>query len=60
MKDLCTTCQCDNATINCTSETCPTVNCASPVIDPSQCCPVCLPGETEVNNVCMFIFIMVL
>ena len=57
MKDLCTTCQCNNGTINCTTATCPPVDCepGTHLVNlTNQCCPVCRPGKSRscdtVNN----------
>lgn len=42
MKDLCTMCQCNNGTINCTVETCPLCDEGTITINVSnQCCPEC-------------------
>ena len=44
--DLCTTCQCNNATINCTTEICPECEQGtSPFIVPNRCCPECRLGK---------------
>ena len=46
MKDLCTTCQCNNGTINCTVETCPDCEQGTQPFNVShQCCPECRPGK---------------
>lgn len=53
MRDLCTTCQCNNGTINCTTkfEVCPDCkNGTSPVNVSNQCCPKCLPGKIRSHD----------
>ena len=48
MKDLCTTCQCNNGTINCTTETCPDCKQGTLPFNVShQCCPECRPGKNR-------------
>ena len=42
MKDLCTMCQCNNRTINCTVEMCPQCEEGTTAVNVSnQCCPEC-------------------
>lgn len=42
--NACTSCACNNGTIQCFSQRCPAVNCRVPVLRKGQCCPHCL-GE---------------
>uniref|UniRef100_A0A3Q3W229 Cysteine-rich motor neuron 1 protein n=1 Tax=Mola mola TaxID=94237 RepID=A0A3Q3W229_MOLML len=42
--NACTSCTCNNGTIQCFSQRCPAANCRVPVLRKGQCCPHCL-GE---------------
>lgn len=42
--NACTSCTCNNGTIQCFSQRCPPANCRVPVLRKGQCCPQCL-GE---------------
>lgn len=42
--NACTSCTCNNGTIQCFSQSCPAANCRVPVLRKGQCCPHCL-GE---------------
>lgn len=42
--NACTSCTCNNGTIQCFSQSCPPANCRVPVLRKGQCCPHCL-GE---------------
>uniref|UniRef100_A0A667Z0K8 Uncharacterized protein n=1 Tax=Myripristis murdjan TaxID=586833 RepID=A0A667Z0K8_9TELE len=42
--NACTSCTCNNGTIQCFSQRCPAANCRLPVLRKGQCCPHCL-GE---------------
>lgn len=44
--NACTSCTCNNGTIQCFSQRCPAANCRVPVLRKGQCCPHCL-GEYE-------------
>jgi hypothetical protein len=46
--DECTSCQCMNGVVNCSSTLCPALDCGSdniPAILPGSCCPVCTPSK---------------
>uniref|UniRef100_A0A3Q3LP33 Cysteine-rich motor neuron 1 protein n=1 Tax=Mastacembelus armatus TaxID=205130 RepID=A0A3Q3LP33_9TELE len=45
--NACTSCTCNNGTIQCFSQRCPAANCRVPVLRKGQCCPHCLEGVTE-------------
>uniref|UniRef100_H3DJ98 Cysteine-rich motor neuron 1 protein n=1 Tax=Tetraodon nigroviridis TaxID=99883 RepID=H3DJ98_TETNG len=40
--NACTSCTCNNGTIQCFSQSCPAANCRVPVLRKGQCCPHCL------------------
>ncbi|KAK1158895.1 cysteine-rich motor neuron 1 protein-like [Acipenser oxyrinchus oxyrinchus] len=40
----CTSCTCNNGTIQCFSQSCPPAFCRVPVLRKGQCCPYCLDG----------------
>uniref|UniRef100_A0A4W6DV38 Cysteine-rich motor neuron 1 protein n=1 Tax=Lates calcarifer TaxID=8187 RepID=A0A4W6DV38_LATCA len=40
--NACTSCTCNNGTIQCFSQRCPAANCRVPVLRKGQCCPHCL------------------
>lgn len=42
--NACTSCTCNNGTIQCFSQSCPAASCRVPVLRKGQCCPHCL-GE---------------
>lgn len=42
--NVCTSCTCNNGTIQCFSQHCPAAKCRVPVLRKGQCCPHCL-GE---------------
>ncbi|XP_015206403.1 cysteine-rich motor neuron 1 protein-like isoform X1 [Lepisosteus oculatus] len=42
----CTSCTCNNGTIQCFSQQCPPANCRVPVLRKGQCCPYCLDMTT--------------
>uniref|UniRef100_A0A3P8UED6 Cysteine rich transmembrane BMP regulator 1 n=1 Tax=Cynoglossus semilaevis TaxID=244447 RepID=A0A3P8UED6_CYNSE len=42
--NACTSCTCNNGTIQCFSQHCPAANCRVPVLRKGQCCPYCI-GE---------------
>ncbi|XP_066550981.1 cysteine-rich motor neuron 1 protein isoform X2 [Amia ocellicauda] len=44
----CTSCTCNNGTIQCFSQRCPPANCRVPVLRKGQCCPYCLDITTTV------------
>ncbi|CAB1434145.1 unnamed protein product [Pleuronectes platessa] len=46
--NACTSCTCNNATIQCFSQRCPAANCRVPVLRKGQCCPHCLEITTSV------------
>uniref|UniRef100_A0A3Q4AEM4 Cysteine-rich motor neuron 1 protein n=1 Tax=Mola mola TaxID=94237 RepID=A0A3Q4AEM4_MOLML len=46
--NACTSCTCNNGTIQCFSQRCPAANCRVPVLRKGQCCPHCL-GEYFVS-----------
>lgn len=43
--NACTSCACNNGTIQCFSQSCPAASCRVPVLRKGQCCPHCL-GES--------------
>ncbi|KAF7686917.1 thrombospondin-2 isoform X1 [Silurus meridionalis] len=45
--DSCTKCTCLESKIVCHQITCPPVACASPVFLDGECCPMCLPKDSE-------------
>uniref|UniRef100_A0A8C1RHR1 Thrombospondin 2a n=1 Tax=Cyprinus carpio TaxID=7962 RepID=A0A8C1RHR1_CYPCA len=45
--DSCTKCTCQESKIVCHQITCPPVSCASPTFLDGECCPVCLPKDSE-------------
>ncbi|XP_039993117.1 cysteine-rich motor neuron 1 protein isoform X3 [Xiphias gladius] len=46
--NACTSCTCNNGTIQCFSQRCPAANCRVPVLRKGQCCPHCLEITTSV------------
>ncbi|KAM6968422.1 cysteine-rich motor neuron 1 protein isoform 2-T3 [Tautogolabrus adspersus] len=44
--NACTSCTCNNGTIQCFSQRCPAANCRVPVLRKGQCCPHCLEITT--------------
>ncbi|XP_055719046.1 cysteine-rich motor neuron 1 protein-like isoform X1 [Salvelinus fontinalis] len=44
--NACTSCTCNNGTIQCFSQRCPPANCRVPVLRKGQCCPHCLEITT--------------
>ncbi|XP_054861851.1 cysteine-rich motor neuron 1 protein isoform X2 [Amphiprion ocellaris] len=46
--NACTSCTCNNGTIQCFSQRCPAANCRVPVLRKGQCCPHCLDVTTSV------------
>ncbi|XP_029937739.1 cysteine-rich motor neuron 1 protein isoform X2 [Myripristis murdjan] len=44
--NACTSCTCNNGTIQCFSQRCPAANCRLPVLRKGQCCPHCLEMTT--------------
>ncbi|XP_035388755.1 cysteine-rich motor neuron 1 protein-like isoform X2 [Electrophorus electricus] len=44
--NACTSCVCNNGTIQCFSQRCPVVRCRVPVLRKGQCCPRCLEVTT--------------
>lgn len=52
--NACTSCTCNNGTIQCFSQRCPAANCRVPVLRKGQCCPHCL-GEWCVNVKAAFV-----
>ncbi|XP_029531192.1 cysteine-rich motor neuron 1 protein-like isoform X1 [Oncorhynchus nerka] len=44
--NACTSCSCNNGTIQCFSQRCPPANCRVPVLRKGQCCPHCLEMTT--------------
>ncbi|CAM9334740.1 unnamed protein product, partial [Lampetra planeri] len=48
--NACTSCTCNNGTIQCFSQRCPAANCRVPVLRKGQCCPHCL-GEGSRSQV---------
>lgn len=46
--NACTSCTCNNGTIQCFSQRCPAANCRVPVLRKGQCCPHCLEMTTSV------------
>ncbi|KAI4902048.1 hypothetical protein NFI96_033099 [Prochilodus magdalenae] len=44
--NACTSCICNNGTVQCFSQRCPTANCRVPVLRKGQCCPHCLEVTT--------------
>ncbi|XP_056151337.1 cysteine-rich motor neuron 1 protein-like [Lampris incognitus] len=44
--NACTSCTCNNGTIQCFSQRCPAANCRVPVLRKGQCCPHCLEMTT--------------
>ncbi|XP_028676837.1 thrombospondin-2 isoform X1 [Erpetoichthys calabaricus] len=45
--DSCTKCTCKESKIVCHQITCPAVSCANPSFIEGECCPVCLPKDSE-------------
>ncbi|XP_031691030.1 thrombospondin-2-like isoform X1 [Oncorhynchus kisutch] len=45
--DSCTTCTCQDSKIVCHQITCPPVACVGPSFIDGECCPVCLPKDSE-------------
>lgn len=45
--NACTSCTCNNGTIQCFSQRCPAANCRVPVLRKGQCCPHCLGEYAE-------------
>ncbi|KAM3863184.1 thrombospondin-2 [Diretmus argenteus] len=45
--DSCTKCTCQESKIVCHQITCPAVACASPSFIDGECCPVCMPKDSE-------------
>nr|XP_061824703.1 cysteine-rich motor neuron 1 protein-like [Nerophis lumbriciformis] len=45
--NACTSCTCNNGTIQCFSQRCPPANCRVPVLRKGQCCPHCLEMTTS-------------
>uniref|UniRef100_A0A9J7YX79 Thrombospondin-2 n=1 Tax=Cyprinus carpio carpio TaxID=630221 RepID=A0A9J7YX79_CYPCA len=45
--DSCTKCTCQESKIVCHQITCPPVSCASPTFLDGECCPLCLPKDSE-------------
>uniref|UniRef100_A0A4W4F0W9 Thrombospondin 2a n=1 Tax=Electrophorus electricus TaxID=8005 RepID=A0A4W4F0W9_ELEEL len=45
--DSCTKCTCQESKIVCHQITCPPVACASPIFLDGECCPMCLPKDSE-------------
>ncbi|XP_058262697.1 thrombospondin-2 isoform X1 [Hemibagrus wyckioides] len=45
--DSCTKCTCQDGKVVCRQITCPPVSCANPSFIDGECCPVCLPLESE-------------
>ncbi|XP_074517766.1 cysteine-rich motor neuron 1 protein isoform X2 [Sebastes fasciatus] len=45
--NACTSCTCNNGTIQCFSQRCPAANCRVPVLRKGQCCPHCLEITTS-------------
>lgn len=50
--NACTSCTCNNGTIQCFSQRCPAANCRVPVLRKGQCCPHCL-GEYVSVKTCL-------
>ncbi|KAK7904977.1 hypothetical protein WMY93_017584 [Mugilogobius chulae] len=46
--NACTSCTCNNGTIECFSQRCPAASCRVPVLRKGQCCPHCLEMTTSV------------
>ncbi|XP_047466539.1 cysteine-rich motor neuron 1 protein isoform X3 [Mugil cephalus] len=46
--NACTSCTCNNGTIQCFSQRCPAATCRVPVLRKGQCCPHCLEVTTAV------------
>ncbi|KAG9268186.1 cysteine-rich motor neuron 1 protein-like isoform X1 [Astyanax mexicanus] len=44
--NACTSCICNNGTVQCFSQRCPVANCRVPVLRKGQCCPHCLEVTT--------------
>ncbi|XP_017558789.1 cysteine-rich motor neuron 1 protein-like isoform X1 [Pygocentrus nattereri] len=44
--NACTSCICNNGTVQCFSQRCPAANCRVPVLRKGQCCPHCLEVTT--------------
>lgn len=44
--NACSSCTCNNGTIQCFSQRCPAANCRVPVLRKGQCCPQCI-GEYQ-------------
>uniref|UniRef100_A0A3Q0S552 Cysteine-rich motor neuron 1 protein n=1 Tax=Amphilophus citrinellus TaxID=61819 RepID=A0A3Q0S552_AMPCI len=51
--NACTSCTCNNGTIQCFSQRCPAANCRVPVLRKGQCCPHCLGEWLEKNESCL-------
>ncbi|XP_033987013.1 cysteine-rich motor neuron 1 protein isoform X3 [Trematomus bernacchii] len=48
--NACTSCTCNNGTIQCFSQHCPAANCRVPVLRKGQCCPHCLGEYLEATT----------
>uniref|UniRef100_A0A4W4DZI3 VWFC domain-containing protein n=1 Tax=Electrophorus electricus TaxID=8005 RepID=A0A4W4DZI3_ELEEL len=46
--NACTSCVCNNGTIQCFSQRCPVVRCRVPVLRKGQCCPRCLVSPQNI------------
>ncbi|KPP79601.1 hypothetical protein Z043_100810, partial [Scleropages formosus] len=42
--DPCSSCSCENGTVQCEEVRCPQLSCLKQYIPPEECCPVCQPG----------------
>uniref|UniRef100_A0A3B5M4A5 Cysteine rich transmembrane BMP regulator 1 n=1 Tax=Xiphophorus couchianus TaxID=32473 RepID=A0A3B5M4A5_9TELE len=47
--NACTSCTCNNGTIQCFSQHCPAASCRVPVLLKGQCCPHCLESTTSAS-----------
>uniref|UniRef100_A0A3Q1HBS7 Cysteine-rich motor neuron 1 protein n=1 Tax=Anabas testudineus TaxID=64144 RepID=A0A3Q1HBS7_ANATE len=48
--NACTSCTCNNGTIQCFSQRCPVANCRVPVLRKGQCCPQCIVCAQDIPH----------
>jgi hypothetical protein len=49
--DKCTTCTCKNNFLYCEHKNCPLLTCSNPVVETSECCPICSSNSDKIIEI---------